>query len=70
MVPHPERRVYVMCALLILFHEAGFSQVTYATLKGPDFNVRYQQGVSQEEAQQVLDYLKEDYTYLNATLGL
>jgi hypothetical protein len=46
------------------------AQPTFSTIKTVHFEVKYQRGISEEDARKAAEYLQEDYNYMSDKLGL
>ena len=67
-------RVWLGCAVLLVMIGPICSVVRaqgkFSIVKTVHFDVRYQRGIVEEDAQKVADFLQQDYQYLSTKLGI
>ncbi len=63
--------VWLLTPLLLLAHGSGAQLLEgFGTIATSRFVIRYQHGISEDDARKVLEYLQRDYTYLTNKTGL
>ena len=67
--PRWPRKAVVLAILAVLPWRVN-AQPGFAAMSTVRFDVKYQRGVTEEEAKRVADYLQSDYEYLSTTLSL
>ncbi len=63
-------RWFVVCVALASIVPGAGAQGKFSTVKTVHVTVRYQNGIPEEDAQKVADFLQEDYQYLSTKLGI
>ena len=60
----------IISAVMAVVVVPAAGQETFHSFRTPNFEVRYQPGVTEQDARKVAEYLEKDYTYLSSVLRM